>query len=114
MPDKTHRSHRSKYSNKDNRLCKQIETELLVLFAGAAEDERLNQLGVASVEPAPDISCLLVTVYPLYETDQPEPETILAWLHSAKSFLRQEIAAAINRRRVPELTFRVVPGAEEC
>jgi len=107
-----HISH-SQYCNKDNMLCKEIETELMILFSGAMEDERFQGIAVSSVEPASGITSVLVKVYPLYEEDMLDPETILDWLNSAKKYLRSEIARAINRRKVPDLFFSVVSGSEE-
>lgn len=56
-------SYRAKNSHREQRLCKQIADILSILFSGACRDERLGMLGIKSVEPAPDTSCLRVTVF---------------------------------------------------
>ncbi len=105
--------YRIKKSNRGYRLCKQISDVLSILFSGACNDERLCTLGIESVEPAPDTSCLRITVFPLYSTPQPDPEAILLFLETAKSFLRKEVASEISRRRVPDFTFRVIVDPEK-
>ncbi len=104
---------RIKNSHQEHRLCKQISDVISVLFSGVCSDERLCMLGVESVKPAPDISCLCITVFPLYSTPQPDPEEIMLLLKTAKSFLRKEVAAEISRRRVPDFTFRVIIDPEK-
>lgn len=102
------KSYRIKNYHREDRLCKQIAGVLAILFAGGCCDERLSLLGIQSVAPAPDTSCLRVTVFPLYDDPQLDPEAIMLLLKSAKSYLRQEVAAEISRRRIPDFTFRVI------
>ena len=73
-------------------------------------DEVLRNLGVAAVDPAPDSSRLLVTVYSLEGST--DPEVVVERLRRAYGLLRGEVAAAIHRRKVPELTFRIVKPEE--
>lgn len=105
--------YQTKKSNRGYRLCKQVSDVLSILFSGACSDERLCGLGIKSVEPAPDTSCLRITVFPLYSTPQPDPEAIISFLKSAKSFLRKEVASEISRRRVPDFSFRVIVDPEK-
>jgi len=92
----------------NNGFVSKLLTFSQFFFSGACRDERLGMLGIKSVEPAPDTSCLRVTVFPLYNASQADPEEIMLLLKSAKNFLRKEVAAEISRRRVPDLTFRVI------
>ena len=64
---------------------------------------------VVSVDPAPNAGRLLVTV----ETDD-DPAAVRTSLDAARGRLRSEVAAAIHRKKAPELTFAVrpVPGRE--
>jgi ribosome-binding factor A len=71
---------------------------------GAQHDEVLQALQVVSVEPAPSAARLLVTV----GAEDADAATALEHLERATGRLRCEIAASIHRRRVPELTFRVM------
>lgn len=49
-----------------------------------------------------------MTVFPLYDDPQLDPEAIILLLKSAKSYLRKEVAVEISRRRIPDFTFRVI------
>ncbi len=90
------------------RLCAQV-AEALVLVLAAEPDERLNGLDVVSVEPAPDVKQLLVTVRSLAGvTESPNAGPILEALAQASGRLRCEVASAITRRRAPLLTYRVL------
>lgn len=88
------------------QLCAQVAETLEQVFA-EQEDDALRDLHVESVDPAPDSSHLLVTVRPLAQ--QADPIAIMGRLNEASVDLRLEMAGAITRRRVPALTFRVVP-----
>lgn len=73
-------------------------------------DDVLRELIVAGVEPGPDESRLLVTVVP----SLPGPfDAAAAQQHLERSAgkLRTEVAAAIHRKKTPQLVFRVVATA---
>ncbi len=89
---------------KARQLCRQIERTLHSVLA-ESRDDVLRDLMVESVEPAPNTSRLLVTVTSL-ETDA-RTEIVLAHLDRATPRLRAEIATAIQRKRLPELAYRV-------
>ena len=61
---------------------------------------------VASVEPAPNAGRLLVTV----ETDD-DPDAASAALEAGRGRLRSEVAAAVHRKKAPDLVFAVRPAA---
>ncbi len=90
------------------RLCKQIERALSLLFAGGSGDERLNGIGVESVKPAPNMSSLMVTVFPIFRDPKPDPDMLMFFLESAKNHLRYEVATEIRRKRMPDFRFRVI------
>jgi ribosome-binding factor A len=100
--------YRVKRNHREQRLCKQIAGVLSIILSGACCDERLCALGIKSVEPAPDTTCLRVTVFPLYNDPRLNPEEIILLLKSAKSYIRKEVATEISRRRIPDFTFRVI------
>lgn len=83
------------------QLCRQVERALAV----ALEGEILRDLTVHSVVPAPDSSRLLITFHCHGNLAIPD---ILAALHARQPHLRNVIAAAIHRKKTPELTFRIL------
>jgi ribosome-binding factor A len=58
--------------------------------------------------PAPSTARLLVTVAPSPAAEAVEATTVLARLERVRGRLRTEVAAAVHRRKAPDLTFRVV------
>lgn len=60
--------------------------------------------------PAPNASRVQVTFAPTSATV--DPDAALARLGEALPDLREEVAAEITRKRVPELVFRITPFAE--
>jgi ribosome-binding factor A len=92
------------------QLCRQVSRSLSYVLGGLGDDV-LGGLFVESVAPAPNASHLLVTVSS--QDAEATPETIITRLHAATPRLREEIASDINRRRVPELTFRCVRSGGE-
>jgi ribosome-binding factor A len=87
------------------QLCRQVAEALDVVFAGCG-DAVLNGLRVVDVKPAPHAGRMLVTVAAAAE---PAPaDDVEAQLRQAAGMLRSEVATAIHRRRVPELTFVTV------
>jgi ribosome-binding factor A len=109
-------SARKKGGRKTHQLCGQVAEALNYAFAGACNDDVLREMGVVAVQPAPDESRLLVTVGPTLPGALDRTQ-VLAHLQQALGKLRSEIASAIHRKKVPELTFCVVadvmgrPGA---
>jgi ribosome-binding factor A len=87
------------------QLCRQVERALSV----ALEGDMLRDLMVQSVLPAPDSSRLLVT-FSHQGVEAVESADVLAALDDARAKLRSAIAAAIHRKKTPELAFHVVRG----
>jgi hypothetical protein len=88
------------------QLCRQVGDALGAALAGAADD-RLRDLLVASVEPHPTSARLLVTLTAAPSAPPLAPEDVLGRLDAAAGRLRSEAAAAVNRRKAPELLFRL-------
>lgn len=101
---------RKKGGRKTQQLCTQVAEALNYAFAAVCNDDVLRELCVLTVQPAPDESRLLVTVGPTLPGPC-EPAEVLARVHRALGKLRSEVAAAIHRKKVPELTFCVIPNA---
>ena len=102
----------SRRERKVQQLCREVERTLSCAIA-ACGDERLRNLIVISVDPAPDGSRLLVTLCPGLRTLDVDLGTLLERLLDMRGFLRSEIAAAIQRKRTPELTFQIVWRSDE-
>jgi ribosome-binding factor A len=90
------------------QLCKQVERELSFALAGDCADPVLGDLNVISVAPAPNAARLLVTVSPSPSGAPIDPTQVTAHLARASGKLRCEIAAAIHRKKTPELAFCVL------
>src|SRR5262245_9653733 len=88
------------------QLCRQVEQTLYLALAGCA-DPCLNDLRVLAVVPFPDSTRLLVTVQSATGSEA-GAMAVLAHLRQASAMLRYEVAAAIHRRKTPDLVFRVV------
>lgn len=100
----------SKPSSKDLRLAKQIRTALEHALRSRAGDRVLAGLAVERVEPAPDATRFEVVLAPTGDGPLAPEGSILAHLRRLRGVLRAEIAAAITRKRVPELVFSIVPA----
>lgn len=77
----------------------------LDLALGELDDPLLQGLWVRAVIPEPGGRSLLVEVV----SSGGSVAQVLARLHAARGRLRQDIAAAIHRKRTPDLQFMVVP-----
>ncbi|HZU39369.1 MAG TPA: ribosome-binding factor A [Gemmataceae bacterium] len=101
-----------KIDRKVLQLCGEVSRTLSQVLAWELGDNVLSQVRIESVVPAPDSSRLLVAVS-LPAAGTSNPERVLQRLHQLTGRLRSEIAAAVARRRVPELAFQVTLRAEE-
>jgi ribosome-binding factor A len=104
-------SARKKGGRKTQQLCAQVGEALNYALA-ACNDDVLRELGVVGVAPAPDESRLLVTLAPTLPSPC-DPAQVLSHVRQALGKLRSEVAAAIHRKKVPELTFAVVRNASD-
>jgi ribosome-binding factor A len=95
------------------QLCRQVARTLSDVIAWECGDEVLSEAIVESVQPAPNSGRLLVTIVMPSPRANVTVDDVQQRLQRAQGSLRREVAAAIHRRRVPELTFRVVISKEE-
>ncbi len=99
---------RDRSSARQRRLCGQVARAITIALPTAA-DPQLRSLLVVEVVPAPDLRRLEVRLAaPL---DQPV-DGLVARLGAARSWLREEVAHAIHRKRAPELRLVLVPYPE--
>ena len=88
------------------QLCRQVAEALAAALAGCG-DGVLAGLQVTAVEPAPNAGRLLVTVAAAASAAERDAAVTAEHLRRAAGLLRSEVAAAIHRRKTPELAFRV-------
>ena len=93
------------------QLCRQVE-RALAWALGDSDDDLLRELLVVSVEPAPNARRLLVSVAPLERLN--DLFEVIRHLEAARGRLRSEVAAAITRRKAPELMFRCIEPPDRC
>jgi len=92
--------------HKDLQLCRQVFDALTYALA-ELDDPLIDELVLESVSPAPSAARVQVTLVP--STDGLDVDQALTRLHDIAGELREEVAAEVSRRRVPELVFRIVP-----
>lgn len=96
--------------HKDLQVCRQVFDALTYALA-ELDDPLIAELTLASVTPAPSAARVLVTLVPAHAGI--DPAAALERLREVAPALREEVAAEVARRRVPELVFRVEPvGAD--
>jgi ribosome-binding factor A len=93
-----------KRENKDRQVCRQV-FEALGLALAEIDDPLIDDLVLQAVDPAPDASRLLVSFTPA----RPDLDlaAAAARLEELGPELRSEVALEVNRKRAPELTFRI-------
>lgn len=96
---------------KARQLCKQVEHCLQLSLYEIPQAELLVGAIIESVIPAPN-SGRLAVVLSIPDATSVEPVTTLVHRHAAR--LRTEVAAAITRRRAPELIFQVIARAGDA
>lgn len=100
----------AKHRRKLEQLCRQVCRALMYAIPGEMRDPVLQGLSVEEVLPAPDAGRLMVR---LRSAGGPEEMgEILERLAVVEPYLRAQVAAAITRKRAPELTFALAFGRE--
>jgi ribosome-binding factor A len=99
------------------QLCAQVARTLDLVLSGGCGDPILGDLQVVSVtvnqtRGASGSGCLLVTLEMRGAASPERVQEALGRLAQARGMLRSEVAASISRKRVPELTFRVLAAGE--
>lgn len=99
-----HRDQRGRRGHKDLQVCRQVH-DVLTLALAELDDPVIDELVLARVTPAPNASRVQVTLVPSH--DGIDSIDALARLAEFADDLREEVAAEVSRRRVPELVFRI-------
>ncbi len=87
------------------QLCKQAARTLHLALGALPDADRLAEVAISTVYPAPHagrLRCVLTVPDP----ERREEVAAVVGRHAGR--LRAELAAAITRRRAPELVFEVV------
>ncbi|EAQ79926.1 ribosome-binding factor A [Blastopirellula marina] len=92
------------------QLCRQVLETLEMVLSGEIDDDRLPILHVVEVVPAPDSSRMLVTLSADIAATDDDPDEILNTLSEYADLLRMEVAAAIHRKKAPQLLFHLAPS----
>ena len=102
-------SHQSRSDDRKNRqLCRQAFRVLSLVFPGEFNDRTLQDVFVVDVSPAPDPSRLLVRFGTSQVLSTADRARIMTSLERVRGRLRQELAQAVTRRRIPDFTFEVI------
>ena len=93
------------------QLCSQVRRTLSQFLVHEVHDELLQSLFIEDVVPAPGAGHMLVTLSVPAELEVDKKDLLLR-LENTKGALRSELARAIRRRKVPDLSFLLVkqPG----
>jgi hypothetical protein len=91
------------------QLCRQVHRALMLALAGECGDEVLRDVSAEAVEPMGCASQLLVRIALPVGVVIPATD-VLQRLNECTPRLRASIAAAICRKRVPMLSFVLVPA----
>ena len=105
--DEKQLSSRRVHNRKALQLCAEVMRTLNEVLACETGDDLLRDLLVVSVVPAPDAMHLMVTLIPSSTASSVDRQRVLERLDQAAGLLRAEVAAAIHRRKTPELVFRI-------
>ncbi len=101
MQDERRGGHRR---HKDLQLCRQVFDALTCALA-ELDDPIIEELVLVSVVPAPTATRVLVTFTPT--RDNFDRDLAHARLREVADELREEVAAEVHRKHVPELVFRI-------
>jgi len=105
------RDRRGRSGHKDLQVCRQVFDALTYALA-ELDDPMIEELALASVTPAPNAARVLVTLVPT--RGGLDPAAALERLRGAMPDLREEVAAELTRKRVPELVFRIDRLADDA
>lgn len=100
-------SHHDPRTRKLHQLCRQVHERVDLVLAGELDDPRLEGLWVADVIPEAGGTAMLVTLVVPDESELAELSELLTRLSGR---FRSEVAAAINRKRTPNLRFALLPA----
>lgn len=104
-----HRDQRGHRGHKDLQVCRQVY-DVLALALAEIDDPVIDELVLARVMPAPNASRVQVILVP--SSAAIDSDEALARIAEFADDLREEVAAEVSRRRVPELVFVIGDSAD--
>lgn len=104
---KAHRSS-SKFDRKAAQLCSQVRHALEFIIPDVLRDSDWDAM-VLDVRPAPNTGHLLVLLQAIDGLHEEDSVRLEAAVFMKSGLIRTAVAGSIQRRKVPTLTFRVVP-----
>lgn len=113
-PRKDHSAGRA-HDRKSAQLCKQAMRVASLVLQHEVSDPLLRGLEVVRVEPGASPGHLEISVSPQRGAEELDVHAVNARLRGVAPYVRAQLAAAIKRKRVPSLSFVIVPrdAAEE-
>jgi len=96
-------------TRKNRQLCKEVHKALMLAVSELVDQRWTHGVTIDNVRPTSDASRLRVIVAFAQPPTAEHAAHALARLGDISGHLRHEIAAAIHRKRVPELTFEMAP-----
>jgi ribosome-binding factor A len=97
-----------KVDRKAAQLCSQIRRALEFIIPEALQESDWDAM-VLDVQPAPNTGHLLVLLQAVEKLDEVSGQQLEAAIFQKSGLIRTAVAGAIQRRKTPTLTFRVVP-----
>jgi ribosome-binding factor A len=98
--------------HKTAQLCRQVYKALSMALEECGDDV-LRSLLVHHVDPAPSAGRMLVRVGFSPASDPLPVAEVMNRLAQVNGFLRHQVAAAITRKRAPELMFLLIASTQE-
>lgn len=102
------KSQQSRRKNKPNHAALRLASQIARCIRGSLGIGLLVNFDVVGVEPAKG-NHFLVTLGPVADDFNYDESVILDAVNDLRGQLRSEIAGSIHRKKVPSLTFRVLP-----
>jgi len=98
----------SKFDRKAAQLCSQVRHALEFIIPDVLRDSDWDAI-VLDVRPAPNTGHLLVLLQAIDGLHEEDSLRLEAAVFKKAGLIRTAVAGSIQRRKVPTLTFRVVP-----
>ncbi len=92
-------------TRRQQRVAELLHEEISLLLVRELRDPRLEGVTVTDVEMSPDLRHARVFISVL--GDEEAQQAAIAGLEHAAGFLRRALAARLELRRVPDLSFRL-------
>lgn len=99
----------SKVDRKAAQLCAQVRRALEFIIPNVLQSSDWDAM-VLDVQPAPNTGHLLVLLQAVEKLDEAGCHQLESAIFQKSGLIRTAVAGAIQRRKTPTLTFRVVPS----